>query len=470
MAVTFQHPEYKKNASDWTMVRTLCEGDSAVKDAGETLLPNPAVSTGEEPRSAAAIYERYKQRAMFYNVVGHTKRSLVGSVFRKAPSLTTPATIAYVSEDIDGAGVSIYQQSQSVLDDVLMTGRAGLLIDYPASGFASMADVASGTARANAIHYRAEQITNWRTTQIGGKSVLSLVVLSEFHTEADDYEEKQVPQLRALRLIDGLYVVELHRKNAKGEWVIVDVIAPTMANGTRWTEIPFAFIGATNNSPDPDSAPLYDLAVANRKHYQLSADWYNALFFAGNPQPWIAGLTEAWRDALMENGVVVGSRSPIPLPEGGAFGYATVPADTAIQRELQTIEEQMQSLGARLSQKGEATKTATQSAGEQEAAHSVISLVAENVSDAYTKALEWMLGFVGGNGAVDYRISNDISVTTWDAQTLMAVVQARQSGDIPQSDAIAYLKRVGLIDAEKEDADIIEELAAGGGVSLDGMA
>ncbi|RUM55842.1 MAG: hypothetical protein DSY86_01270, partial [Marinomonas sp.] len=35
------------------------------------------------------------------------------------------------------------------------------------------------------------------------------------------------------------------------------------------------------NDPSIDNAPLMDITSLNAKHYQLAADWYNALFYAG---------------------------------------------------------------------------------------------------------------------------------------------------------------------------------------------
>lgn len=235
MGVDFKNAQYKNSLADWVMVRTLCEGDSAVKKAGETLLPNPAIGTGEPAVQAAAIYERYKQRAAFFNVTGRTAQSLIGSVFRKPPTLVVPQNIEPITYDIDGAGVSIYQQSQSVLFDVLATGRAGLLVDYPSVDVAaSAADVAAGVVRPIVAKYTAEQILNWRHERIGGQSVLSLVTLCEdYAKESDDYSEEYDKQIRALRLIGGVYVVEIHRKNSKGEWVIVEIFTPKQRQAQR---------------------------------------------------------------------------------------------------------------------------------------------------------------------------------------------------------------------------------------------
>lgn len=467
MSVDFQRDDYTQARPDWEMVDTLCDGESAVKRAGETLLPNPVVATGETKQELTAIYQRYKQRALYVNIVGRTRSSLIGSVYRKAPTLSVPANLQYMATDCDGNGLSIYQQSQKSLEDVLTTGRCGLLVDFPQTdGAVSLADMQSGLIRANICHYDAEDIINWQHSRVGGKSLLSKVVLAEKADVVSGFSTTKVRQYRELSLDDGVYVVRLWQKSEQDkEWRVISEAIPKQSNGQPWDIIPFTFVGAINNDSGIDQAPLFDLACVNRKHYQLGADWYNALYFAGQPQPVISGLTEDWRDWLEKNGIVVGSRAPFLLPEGGTFNYATVTADTAIQKELTDLVQMMALIGARLVQPGEAAKTATQSAGEQEVSHSVVSLAAENVSDAYTQALAWAQMFMGGSGEVEFRLSNDLSVIQWDAQILAAIVSAWQSGTLPKSDAIRFMQRIGLADGTKSVDDIIEELD-GAGVNL----
>jgi len=464
MSVDFQRDDYTQARPDWEMVDTLCDGESAVKRAGKTLLPDPVVSTGETKQELQAIYARYLQRALYVNIVGRTLASLIGSVYRKPPTLSVPANLEYMATDCDGNGLSIYQQSQKSLEDVLTTGRCGLLVDFPQTdGAVSLADMQSGLIRANICHYDAEDIINWQHMRVGGKSLLSKVVLAESVDSVDGFVTTKVKQYRELSLDGGLYVVRIWQKNQNTqEFEIVSESVPKQANGQPWGVIPFEFIGANNNDSSIDQAPLFGLACVNRKHYQLGADWYNALYFAGQPQPVISGLTEDWRDWLEKNGIVVGSRAPFLLPEGGNFAYATVTADSAIQKELTDLVQMMALIGARLVQPGEAAKTATQSAGEQEVSHSVVSLAAENVSDAYTKALTWAQMFMGGTGECEYRLSNDLAVIAWDAAMLSAIVSAWQSGTMPKADAVRFLQRIGLVDAEKTVEQILEELDAGG--------
>ena len=173
--VTFTRSEYTAARYRWRLVRDVCKGSETIKAAGDYYLPRPNAS--DESQDNKARYDAYKKRAVFYNATGRTKHSLVGAVFRTWPTLTVPGALNYVSKDIDGQGVSIYQQSQSVIGHLLEVGRHGLLVDYAAvvAGSVSKADEQAGRARANVASYPAEAIINWKTRQVGGQHLLCLV-------------------------------------------------------------------------------------------------------------------------------------------------------------------------------------------------------------------------------------------------------------------------------------------------------
>ena len=117
----------------------------------------------------------------------------------------------------------------------------------------------------------------------------------------------------------------------------------------------------------------------------------------------------------------------------------------------------MAQIGARLMAPGEAVKTATQSAAETKAAYSVLSLACDNVSQAYTRVLQW-LDDARGSFAIDTRF-NDL---TLDANAIRETVAAWQAGIVPQSDAVALLQRLGVIDQEKTVEQVAGEIEGQG--------
>ena len=321
--VTFTRSEYTAAKYRWRLVRDVCKGSETVKAAGDYYLPRPNAS--DKSQDNKDRYDAYKKRAVFYNATGRTKHSLVGAVFRTWPTLTVPGALDYVTKDIDGQGVSVYQQSQSVIGHLLEVGRHGLLVDYAAveAGTVSKADEQAGRARANVASYPAESIINWKTRQVGGQHLLSLVVLREkVDVDTDDgFGSEQVVQYRVLRLdVSGVYTQEVWEEGSSKTEMTIAPFTPLNGAGQPWRVIPFQFLGSENNDTSIDDSPLYDMAEVNIGHYRNSADYEEAAYLVGQPQPWMSGLDEQWRDHLEKAGIFLGSRAPWLLPVNGACG------------------------------------------------------------------------------------------------------------------------------------------------------
>ncbi|WP_046489964.1 DUF4055 domain-containing protein [Pseudomonas veronii] len=461
--VTFTRPEYTAAKYRWRLVRDVCKGSETVKAAGDYYLPRPNAS--DKSQDNKDRYDAYKKRAVFYNATGRTKHSLVGAVFRTWPTLTVPGALDYVATDIDGRGVSVYQQSQSVIGHLLEVGRHGLLVDYAAvePGTVSRADEQAGRARANVASYPAESIINWKTRQVGGQHLLSLVVLREkVDVDTDDgFGSEQVTQYRVLRLdVSGVYTQEVWEEGSSKTEMTVAPFAPLNGAGQPWRIIPFQFLGSENNDTSIDDSPLYDMAEVNIGHYRNSADYEEAAYLVGQPQPWMSGLDEQWRDHLEKAGIFLGSRAPWLLPVNGACGVWQAQPNTVAKEAMDAKKEDMVSLGARLIERGSAVKTATQADNDSAAEHSVLSLVVSNVSEAYSQCLVWMAEFVNATGEVVYKLNQDFSQITLDATILAALFNAVQGGKLPEGDFWQYLRDRGVINPEKTDDEIRDELEA----------
>ena len=329
------------------------------------------------------------------------------------------------------------------------------------SGGVSRRDNLQGGVQATITHYDECAIINWRTTKIGGKHVLSLVVLSEVHEEPDGYGLICEKQYRELALVEGVYTVRVHRETDAG-WVIVEEYTPRNASGRAWTEIPFTFIGAVNNDPTIGPIPMYDLAVLNLAHWRNSADYEESVYLVGQPQPWMSGLDETWRDHMEKNGIYLGSRAPWLLPTSGMAGLLQAAPNTLARSAMDQKEQQMAALGARLLQPSAVAQTAYETASDDATAHSVLSILCDNVSAAYTKALQWAGEMMGATGEISLAIPTDFVVNMLDAPTLTALLAAVQAGKLPESDFWAKLREVGYMDPEKTDDEAREELASQG--------
>ena len=470
MSVDFSRPEVKARQSAWKLVRDAVAGSEAVK-RGDYVIP---VNPHDESNQNKLRNDQRVNRAVYFNATGRTLPALVGIAFGKWPEVKLPASLDYLLDDADGSGVGLINLAQQVTADVLQTARSGLLVDYPSiEAGPSAADIRAGNARPTITMYPAESIINWRTIRRGARTILGMVVIAEQVEEWEDFERKTVDQRRVLLLgrlseepegAKERYVVQIYRKNNGGEWVVHEEGVPRDANGAEWKEIPFTFIGAMNNDSTPDQPPLLDLAEMNIAHLRNSADHEESLFFAGQAQVWLTGesINEEQIELMQKEGMYVGSRA-IGIAPGGVVMLQAQPV-SALAEEMKHKVDLMARLGARMVAPGEAVRSATEAASDDKTNNSVLSLVCDNVSDAFRSALRWCARFAGvAESEVDFSIGTEFSGLQFDPQQLTAVIAAVQGGLMPVSEFYTYARNIGLIAADKSDDEVRDELEAGGG-------
>ncbi len=431
----------------WAMVRDVLAGEDAVKAGGYL----PTLNPHDKSELNRLRNADYKQRAVFYNVAGRTLEGLLGLAFRKDPRTDLPKKLEGLQKNADGIGNSIYQQSQDVLSAVLAVGRHGLYVDLNPAG----APVIKS--------YRAEDIINWR---VDGQ--LTLVVLKEDVEVPKGFGYETVTQYRELALEGGRFICRVHRLGGDGRIEETSTIEARSQTRPSFDYIPFQFIGSKNNDAGIDKAPLFDLAKLNIAHFRNSADYEDSVFYVGQAQPYISGLTEEWRDHLEKSGAAyVGSRAPFLLPEGGSFAFAQPDPNTLVKEAMDQKEKQMVALGARLLDPDAVAVTATQNENDRETTTSVLSLCVSNVNEAYQQCIRWC-GEYASTALTDvqvfgaYKISQDFTRKKIDPALLQAMVAAWQAGTFAKLDLRAFLRAEGVIPAERTDEDIDADLAQEG--------
>ena len=249
------------------------------------------------------------------------------------------------------------------------------------------------------------------------------------------------------------------------------------SRGKVLTDIPFTFVGSNNNDANIDPAPLYGLAQLNLAHYRNSADYEDSVFFCGQVQPWISGLTEQWRDFMQNPWVIdatgerrytgqkmyIGSRSPILLPQGASFGMAQAQPNSLAKEAMEHKEIQMIAVGARMIEGTKANKTATGENNDREATTSVLSLCVSNVSEAYQRAIGFCARFLDmaekKEGYADaFKIQQDFVQMQANPQLMAELTKSWQSGLLAKNDVRDFFRRLGLIATERSNEDIEKDV------------
>lgn len=454
MGIDYQNKEYTEYQPIWQKIDD-CTRLKNLESYIPKLNPDDNTSANIERNKS------YKERAVFYAIARQTIAGILGLMFSKAPKMELPVQLDYMLKNVDGAGISIYQQMQATTDDVNRFGRAGLYTSYPKrEGPASRADIQSLQAVATISRIEPKSIRNWRTMQRGAQVVLSLVVLDEKINimGGDGYTVKEEDQLRELYLEENVYSERLWRRNTKREWVIFDEYTPRDSSGSTFNTIQFFFVGSENNDHNIDSPPIQTLVDINLAHYLDSADWQDSIFYSGQSQPWMSGVNQSSLDNMAKAGVYVGGRNPIMLPEGGTFGFATAEPNPIVRQAMIDKVEIMVGLGALMLQPTGAAKTATQAAGEQLARHSISSMIAKNVSEAYTTALKSAARFMGATDDPLVEMSSDFIEPATSPQELQAIMAGFIQGSVPIGEYVNYMKKRGFFDPEKDLETLSDEM------------
>ena len=447
MAIDTHHPDYSDSLSKWTLVRKCVAGAKAVRQAGTLFLPNPEPAEQDLTKR----YNPYKERAQFVNVTGRTRNAMVGMAFRRSPEMDITG-IEYLEDNANGAGVTLDQLGKLLIGDLLEVGRMGLLADYPvAEQGLSKEQISASGFRASIKIYTAESIINWKTIDVGGETILSLVVLLEdYQVNADEYDQSTEIQHRVLKLVDGKYTVEVYRDNQ-----LYGEPQQPKANGAFLTRIPLIIAGTYSNDPDVDAAALYDIAEINIGHYRNSADYEEGIFLNGQPMLHIdVGTMSATEfDKLNPNGIEVGARRGIATTGGGTAALLQAASNSAAHEAMKHKEDQMISIGARMIESGGQAETAEAARIKHAGDNSVLTNIVQNASEAIEVALGWVGMFMGVNSEPTFVINDDFYDKSIDPQTLMAKIQLLDRGVIAKTDLRLTLRKAGEIEREDDEID-----------------
>ena len=465
--VDHKRKEVSDNQKSWKLISDCVAGEETIKKAKELYLPNPTAELDSE--YSKKRFKAYVQRAVFYNVTGRTLDGLVGQVFSKDSESDLPGDVERYEADIDGAGTPLEQQAKATLKATVGKGHCGLLSDFPATGDATTKeDIETLRIRPRVILIQPEQIINWRVTAVGGETLLSLVVIEESTIVEDDgFEFKKEPRWREIRLMpvneentQFAAVVTLWKKLEKpidGEdFAIVEGFPVVLQDhrGQPLDRIPFEFVGAVNNEPCIDKAPLLDLANLNVAHYRNSADYEEGVFITGQDTLVLTGLQQEWVDKNFKDGVKLGSRSAIPLPKDADAKLLHTEANGIAAEAMKHKEEQMKALGAKLIEPMATKGTATEALIEESSESSVLSSAAKNVSAAYRKALFHASRFIADVDpkTIIFELNSDFAAAMASPQERAQIVAEWQGGLITYEEARTQLRKAGIATEDDKTA------------------
>ena len=451
-------PNYTPFTGQWSRIRDAIAGEDAVKQKAGTYLRRPDSMSAQD-------FTQYAKCAVWFPATSRALSGLVGSVFRKEPKVETPDNDRLA--DITLSGTPFVTFAKGLTEEVLALGRGGVLVDVGTSGAPYLS------------RYVAESILSYRTAYIDGEQRLSMVVLREYRERPkaeDRFVTETVERIRVLELargegVDGLiYTVSVFEKRPNArmgeEFVLVEgPIVPTR-RGQPLDFIPFVFFGPNDLSPNIEQSPLLGLVDMNFSHFKSTAEYENAVWYAGTPQLVISGRFPNAGDEQTTD-ISVGSQNAILLEEGGSAQMLQGAAENvgALREALEDKERRMAVLGARLlepQQKGNPEhhqSVELRHRGED----SILANVAGTVSRGLTRCLETLYWWAGKESPkVVVELNRDFTPAAMSPDQMLKLVSSWMQGGIGGKALYHSLKNGERIPAEWTYEDYLQDLEMNG--------
>ncbi len=434
--VTSVRKDYEEYLCDVERNRDAVAGERKVKSKTTKYLPPLASMTcgyvesengnqqivqyGGLSSEGKQSYMKYLSLAYFYGASGRTVDGLTGLIFSKDPVKEIPSQVEYLETNADGKKTSLRRLSQMATTEAFISPRSALLVDFPkVEGQMSKLQMENSNARPKILHYPYESIINWFYDVVDNELKLTLVVLLENVTVRDGYDVKEEVRYRVLELIDGVYHQAVY--NEADEAIIPPT--PVVVNGEKSNEIPFYFICVNAEM----KAVINDLVDANMNHYRFFADYAAKEHASAFPVFYETGVVGNDNNVMIGPGAKWSSQN-----EGAQFGVLQTESDGGSMRTyLADMETRMAALGAEmLKPRTASAESAEAKSLDQVAQNSTTANVANNVSEAMTKAINFCSRWLGGQEDAVYSLNTDYNPTGMSAQDLTALVSAWQVGAI----------------------------------------
>ena len=450
MPVSDTNQEYRDFQKKWSLTRDAANGLTS-KSARDYI----ARRTHEEENA----YLMRVEKAIYTNYTGRTREGLKGAIFRLNPQVELAPDMEFMLQNADGSGQSIIQVAKIATDEVMETGRFGMLADYPMV----MEGMTAEQQRRLAIQphiatYTAETIINWHVHVQNGRKVLGMLVLKEkVPVHYDEFTWDYEDQYRVLRLTEEGYTQQIYNQD---EDPITEQIVIRNAAGQPFDHIPFWFVGSRDNMPDCDDPVLYDIATINIGHFRNSADHENNLSVHGGGT--LVVSTDQSPEGFMAanpGGITVGENAGIVLSEGGKAELLQLSASSAMREEMLHKEQMMIQIGAKIISKGGAQRTAEEARIQATSENSMLDTIVGNIDEAFTGVLYDCQSFINSaDNEIVFSVNSDFWQDSITPQEIMAMIQGNDAGVMPKADIVRRLKDAGWIDSDETPEDILAKI------------
>jgi hypothetical protein len=437
------HPEVLENCAEWQQIRDCAKGERIIKQKGtEYLRPLDSEMTNDE-------YDAYVDRAVFFNMTGRTINALTGIVFNRSPQITgLPKKLTKSFRLPTRANITFDAFLKKVCRELVTLGRYGVLLD--------MDPEAKVNAVPYFVGYTAEHVLDWQETVIDGRLVPTEIVLRELHEKRGTFGSQKTVTTIYRRLVlewsetrrDFIYIQYIYE--TEGTTIDVETVAPKRVvptrNGVPLNRIPFAFLGAIDNTPSVDRSPIADIAALNIAHYRSYAQLEHSRHYTAMPVFYAQVPTGNAEKTYRLGSSIVWEVAPGEKPgilEMNGHGL------NGLIEACEQKEDQISALGGRLMSAQSRSTAESDNAlklkegNERSILLNIVFSVSEGMTDMLRKWVWW--SGVEDVDDVEVELNKEFLTDTLGARELRAVYAMYLDGVVPITVLHHYLQKAEVI-------------------------
>lgn len=463
MPVSTPHPDYR--GEHYKLMRACCEGEHAVKDLGDAsiligpVLPKPSgvaalETSSETAQQGADMWEAYKGRAAFAELLGPTIDGLIGLAFRVGWDIEAPDRMKGMLKTVTPDGKSVHELSEYMVREVLQTSRIGL-----------HTDIQEKTKRPVILTYNAETIINW-----AGNDYPEMVVLHEVEmrpSDGDEFVLKPYNIYRVLRFVDGVYSAEEHTDKKSGA---VDLkkgassfnVIPLEQPSFTGDQMPFVIAGSQNRDLDPDKfIPLWPMARHLLKAYQVSADYYQSLHLTSQATAIFTGVKKKDAAGNDETPTVLGAGTLWAFEEPNAKATYLEFTGAGVEAQKTEIDSQYQlamQYSHYLTERGAQVESGQALGQKIKTKTASLKSTVINCGYALEEALRSMAIWIGADpNQVLVKPNVQFSDAEIEATMVTAFSNATSMGNMPKKLFWQWLRDVGVTELDDDELEALAD-------------
>lgn len=443
--VRTHHPLYDKRLPQWDLMYDVLEGTDKVKAEGEKYLPRPSTAHKKFDVYELKQYNSYLTHAIFTDYTAQIKDCLHGMGEVRPVKIEVPSKIREkgILDNIDFQGNTFDQFQSDVLNDVLATGRGGIMIDFPkADPNQSELQAEKDEVRPYMAYYNAKSIINWKYKIVKGVKTLSMVTVEEEVDSSEDiFSHTMTKQWRTMFMNNknecmyAVYQVSKDPTNGEETETIIDGPRLITVKGKTIDFIPFVMLPFN----EPVKPLLYDIAQLNISHYQLTADYINGARLTSRPTLTFTGHAPELDEEGEPVPVYIGTDIVWQLPEPEAKAYVVSFSGegiTHLEQALNRIEGQIITLASHaISQEKKTAENKDALSIHRQGEDAKLATYLRYVSTRLTAAMKILAGFIGCTDEeiqdISIELPYDFSNISFDANAVNSIANIFSQGKLP---------------------------------------